>query len=84
MSPQTTDATPTDDHEAGTAAAPQTQHSPRPTTPTGHHGADAVLQDMEHVLTLPIRDHPGIYRTAHEKLTAVLDAPVNVVRAADV
>ncbi|MDO5619496.1 hypothetical protein [Kocuria sp.] len=52
-----------------------------PFQPTGHSGADAVLADLEDLAQAPVQDHPAAYQAAHDKLTAVLDAPVNVVPA---
>lgn len=48
---------------------------------TGHTGADKVLQELEGLAEKPVHEHAAAYQSAHQKLTAVLDAPVNAVPA---
>lgn len=50
-------------------------------TPTGHSGADKVLRELEERGRQPVSDHAAAYQSAHDALTAVLDAPVNAMPA---
>lgn len=52
-------------------------------TPTGHTGADKVLVELQGLGERPVHDHAAAYQSAHQELTAVLDAPVNAVPARD-
>lgn len=48
---------------------------------TGQTGADKVLQELGGLAEKPVHEHAAAYQSAHQKLTAVLDAPVNAVSA---
>ncbi|KAA9393023.1 hypothetical protein FCK90_14235 [Kocuria coralli] len=52
-----------------------------PVVPTGHSGADRALAELEGISSQPVAEHPGLYQRAHDRLTDVLEAPVNAVPA---
>ncbi|NHU85935.1 hypothetical protein GWK18_10130 [Kocuria sp. JC486] len=49
--------------------------------PTGHTAVDRALTELEQITASAVDEHAGLYQEAHERLTEVLDAPVNAVPA---